>query len=124
MKHVLFVCTDNAGRSQMAQAFFEAMAPADVHAESDGTDRAQIALYEPAMCCSTGVCGPSVDQQLVTVREDLRWAEAQGAHSSRRGGSAGSPRPRSASPRCATSPATGHTPPRPPPRRAGRRRRS
>ncbi len=30
------------------------------------------------MCCQTGVCGPSVDQQLIDVREDLRWAEAQG----------------------------------------------
>jgi arsenite methyltransferase len=36
-------------------------------------------LYEPAMCCSTGVCGPSVDQQLIDVRESLRWAEGQGA---------------------------------------------
>ncbi len=29
------------------------------------------------MCCETGVCGPSVDEQLIAVREDLRWAEAQ-----------------------------------------------
>ena len=39
----------------------------------------QIELYETAMCCETGVCGPSVDEQLIAVREDLRWAEAQGA---------------------------------------------
>lgn len=39
----------------------------------------QIELFEGAMCCETGVCGPSVDEQLITVREDLRWAEAQGA---------------------------------------------
>ena len=38
MRHVLFVCTHNAGRSQMAQAFFERDAPADVRAESAGTD--------------------------------------------------------------------------------------
>ena len=31
----------------------------------------------------TGVCGPSVDQQLIDVREDLRWFEAQGAEVSR-----------------------------------------
>ena len=36
MKHVLFVCTHNAGRSQMAQAFFERHAPADMRAESAG----------------------------------------------------------------------------------------
>jgi arsenate reductase len=37
MKHVLFVCNHNAGRSQMAQAFFERHAPAGVVAESAGT---------------------------------------------------------------------------------------
>jgi protein-tyrosine-phosphatase len=36
MKHVLFVCTQNAGRSQMAQAFFDRHAPEDVRAESAG----------------------------------------------------------------------------------------
>ena len=24
-------------------------------------------IYDPAMCCSTGVCGPSVDEQLVEL---------------------------------------------------------
>ncbi len=36
MKYVLFVCTHNAGRSQMAQAFFERHAPEDIRAESAG----------------------------------------------------------------------------------------
>ncbi len=36
MKYVLFVCTLNAGRSQMAHALFERHAPADVRAESAG----------------------------------------------------------------------------------------
>lgn len=36
MKYVLFVCTQNAGRSQIAQAFFERYAPQDLHAESAG----------------------------------------------------------------------------------------
>ena len=36
MKYVLFVCTHNAGRSQMAQALFERHAPADIRAESAG----------------------------------------------------------------------------------------
>ena len=40
MKHVLFVCRHNAGRSQMAQGFFEQIAPPDVRAESAGTDPA------------------------------------------------------------------------------------
>ncbi len=41
MKYVLFVCTHNAGRSQMAQALFERYAPADVRAESAGSDPAR-----------------------------------------------------------------------------------
>jgi arsenate reductase len=38
VKYVLFVCTHNAGRSQMAQAFFERHAPDDVRAESAGSE--------------------------------------------------------------------------------------
>ncbi len=41
MKHVLFVCNHNAGRSQMAQAFFERHAPDDVRAESAGSSPAR-----------------------------------------------------------------------------------
>lgn len=41
MKYVLFVCTHNAGRSQMAQALFERHAPEDVRAESAGSDPAR-----------------------------------------------------------------------------------
>ena len=41
MKYVLFVCTHNAGRSQMAQAFFERHAPEDVRAESAGQQPAK-----------------------------------------------------------------------------------
>ena len=40
MKYVLFVCNHNAGRSQMAQAFFEREAPSDVRAESAGSNPA------------------------------------------------------------------------------------
>jgi arsenate reductase (thioredoxin) len=40
VRHVLFVCKHNAGRSQMAQAFFEKLAPAGVQAESAGTEPA------------------------------------------------------------------------------------
>jgi arsenate reductase len=36
VKHVLFVCTHNAGRSQIAEAFFNLLAPDDVRAESAG----------------------------------------------------------------------------------------
>jgi arsenate reductase (thioredoxin) len=36
MRYVLFVCTHNAGRSQMAEALFNRAAPPDVRAESAG----------------------------------------------------------------------------------------
>jgi arsenate reductase len=41
MRHVLFVCNHNAGRSQMAQAFFDRLAPDDIGAESAGTQPAK-----------------------------------------------------------------------------------
>jgi arsenate reductase (thioredoxin) len=36
MRYVLFVCSHNAGRSQMAEAFFNRDAPRDIRAESAG----------------------------------------------------------------------------------------
>ncbi|MGH2837933.1 MAG: arsenate reductase ArsC [Thermoleophilaceae bacterium] len=42
MKHVLFVCVQNAGRSQMAEAFFRRHAPDDVRAESAGSAPATV----------------------------------------------------------------------------------
>jgi arsenate reductase len=38
IRYVLFVCNHNAGRSQMAQAFFERDGPGDIRAESAGTE--------------------------------------------------------------------------------------
>jgi arsenate reductase (thioredoxin) len=40
IRHVLFVCSHNAGRSQIAQAFFERYGPEDVRAECAGTEPA------------------------------------------------------------------------------------
>ena len=36
-------------------------------------------VFDPPMCCSTGVCGPEADDELVTVSEVLRKLERQGA---------------------------------------------
>ena len=41
MNYVLFVCTHNAGRSQMAHALFERYAPEDVRGESAGSNPAR-----------------------------------------------------------------------------------
>lgn len=38
-----------------------------------------IRVYDPPMCCSTGVCGPSVDPELARVAADLKWATERGA---------------------------------------------
>ncbi|MCA1783101.1 MAG: arsenite efflux transporter metallochaperone ArsD [Dermatophilaceae bacterium] len=37
-----------------------------------------IEVFEPAMCCSTGVCGTDVPQELVTFSADLDWLRSQG----------------------------------------------
>lgn len=42
-----------------------------------------IAVFEPALCCSTGVCGPDVPQELVTFSADLDWLRDQGVAVSR-----------------------------------------
>ena len=40
---------------------------------------ASIQIFDPALCCSTGVCGVEVDQQLVGFSADLDWAKKNGA---------------------------------------------
>lgn len=37
-----------------------------------------LSIYDPAMCCSSGVCGPSVDPVLVQISSDLEWMKKQG----------------------------------------------
>lgn len=38
----------------------------------------KVEIYEPAMCCSTGVCGPGVDQELLRVSTFLNELEGEG----------------------------------------------
>ena len=37
-----------------------------------------VRVFDPAMCCSTGVCGPSVDPRLARFSADLDWLKAHG----------------------------------------------
>ncbi len=37
-----------------------------------------VRVFDPAMCCSTGICGPSIDPQLVRFAADLDWLKSQG----------------------------------------------
>ncbi|MDX9706507.1 MAG: arsenite efflux transporter metallochaperone ArsD [Azospira sp.] len=43
----------------------------------------KLEVFDPAMCCSTGVCGVDVDPVLAQFAADLQWVEAQGVAVSR-----------------------------------------
>jgi arsenate reductase (thioredoxin) len=49
MRYVLFVCSQNAGRSQMAQAFFERYGPPDIRAESAGDQPRREGIWPTVM---------------------------------------------------------------------------
>lgn len=46
-------------------------------ADSEGP-MTNIQIFEPGLCCGTGICGVDVDQQLVTVSADIDWATSAG----------------------------------------------
>ncbi len=35
-------------------------------------------VYDPPMCCSTGICGPKVNPALARFATDLNWLKSQG----------------------------------------------
>ena len=39
---------------------------------------AKIHVFDPALCCSTGVCGTEVDQALVDFSADVEWLKRAG----------------------------------------------
>ena len=40
--------------------------------------KSRLQVYDPAMCCSTGVCGPEINPQLVRFAADLKWLQEHG----------------------------------------------
>ena len=38
----------------------------------------KIQVFDPPMCCSTGVCGPQIDPVLPRVAADFQWLASQG----------------------------------------------
>lgn len=38
----------------------------------------RVKIFDPAMCCSSGVCGPTVDPDLVRFAADLDWLAGTG----------------------------------------------
>lgn len=39
---------------------------------------ATLKVFDPALCCATGVCGPSVDPELARFAADVEWLTQQG----------------------------------------------
>ena len=37
-----------------------------------------LTVYDPPMCCSTGICGPDIDANLAQFAGDLDWLKSQG----------------------------------------------
>lgn len=37
----------------------------------------KLEVFDPPMCCSTGVCGPNVDPKLVRFAADLEWLKSK-----------------------------------------------
>lgn len=48
-------------------------------AELTGPTTPVVRVYEPALCCNTGVCGPELDDDLVRFTADLDHLQNQGA---------------------------------------------
>ncbi len=38
----------------------------------------KLEIFEPPMCCSSGVCGPKVDKSLVEFSATLNWLQSKG----------------------------------------------
>ncbi len=38
----------------------------------------KVQIYDPSMCCSTGVCGPTVDPTLARFASDVKWLKEEG----------------------------------------------
>ena len=43
----------------------------------------EIHVYEPALCCTSGVCGPELDQALVAFTADVAHLHESGGHVAR-----------------------------------------
>ena len=73
--NVLFVCVENAGRSQMAEAFFRAAAPARHSARSAGTRPAERVHPEVAEAMAAVGLDVAANRPRRLEREDSEWAD-------------------------------------------------
>jgi arsenate reductase len=81
VRYLLFVCTHNAGRSQMAQAFFERDGPSDIRTESAGTEPAR-EVWPPVIeaMCEIGIGLAARRPKRLTLEMQLHadWAITMG----------------------------------------------
>ncbi len=66
------------------------LGPTDATPDEPSIDAGQtlagiVHVFDPAMCCPTGLCGPGVDPALLTISRDLRWLAKHGATVERSG---------------------------------------
>jgi arsenate reductase len=81
MRYVLFVCTHNAGRSQMAHAFFDRHTPLDLRAESAGTQPAREVwptVVEAMAEVGIDLSGRRPQKLLVETQLHADWAVTMG----------------------------------------------
>jgi SAM-dependent methyltransferase len=65
-------------------AFIRATKPrTDIRTMTEESHMPAVRVYEPALCCNTGVCGTDLDQDLVDFTADLNHLEQRGADISR-----------------------------------------
>ncbi len=50
---------------------------------SRSVSRRKVEVFEPALCCATGVCGEDVAQELVTFSADMDFVRSRGGDVSR-----------------------------------------
>jgi arsenite methyltransferase len=48
-----------------------------IRATKPAASKRHVQVFDPAMCCSTGVCGPAVDPNLVRAARDFAWLKHQ-----------------------------------------------
>lgn len=44
----------------------------------ESAEKSHVRVYDPAMCCSTGVCGPDVDDTIINFASDVKWLKNRG----------------------------------------------
>ena len=45
---------------------------------SEAAINVRVEVYDPVMCCSSGVCGPDVDDAVLNFASDVKWLKNRG----------------------------------------------